>query len=34
MCLQREDLGMSDEEVQACDVVCSIPIGRLQVCKP
>eukprot|EP00983_Pelagomonas_calceolata_P037998 1136630-Pelagomonas_calceolata.AAC.8 len=26
----REDLGMSDEEVQECDVVCSIPIGRLQ----
>ncbi|KAF5838962.1 hypothetical protein DUNSADRAFT_1907 [Dunaliella salina] len=26
----REDLGMSDEEVQGCDVICSIPIGRLQ----
>eukprot|EP00798_Chlamydomonas_sp_ICE-L_P015019 gene15019-21091_t len=26
----REELGMSDEEVDSCDVVCSIPIGRLQ----
>lgn len=26
----REELGMSDEEVASCDVVCSIPIGRLQ----
>lgn len=27
----REELGMSDEEVDACDLACSIPIGRLQV---
>lgn len=27
----REELGMSDEEVDACTLVCSIPIGRLQV---
>ena len=26
----REELGLSDEEVDACDVACSIPIGRLQ----
>ena len=26
----REDLGLSDAEVEACDVACSIPIGRLQ----
>jgi tRNA C32,U32 (ribose-2'-O)-methylase TrmJ len=26
----REELGMSDEEVDTCDVACSIPIGRLQ----
>eukprot|EP00955_Chlamydomonas_euryale_P100633 365296-Chlamydomonas_euryale.AAC.41 len=31
----REELGLSDAEVDACDAVCSIPIGRLQVsCKP
>ncbi|KAL6758975.1 hypothetical protein V8C86DRAFT_1404465 [Haematococcus lacustris] len=27
----REELGLSDDEVKACDVACSIPIGRLQV---
>lgn len=27
----REEFGLSDEEVQACDLACSIPIGRLQV---
>ena len=26
----REELGLSDEEVDACSSVCSIPIGRLQ----
>ncbi|KAJ9523493.1 hypothetical protein QJQ45_007209 [Haematococcus lacustris] len=26
----REELGLSDDEVKACDVACSIPIGRLQ----
>jgi len=26
----REELGLSDAEVDACDAVCSIPIGRLQ----
>ncbi|GFH16382.1 uncharacterized protein HaLaN_12790 [Haematococcus lacustris] len=26
----REELGLSDDEVEACDVACSIPIGRLQ----
>ncbi|GLC33727.1 hypothetical protein PLESTM_000104700 [Pleodorina starrii] len=26
----REELGMSDEEVDSCEVCCSIPIGRLQ----
>lgn len=26
----REELGLADEEVDACDAVCSIPIGRLQ----
>ncbi|KAG2500207.1 hypothetical protein HYH03_001785 [Edaphochlamys debaryana] len=26
----REELGMSDAEVDACEVVCSVPIGRLQ----
>lgn len=26
----REELGLSDEEVDACSAVCSIPIGRLQ----
>lgn len=26
----REELGLSDDEVDACDLVCSIPIGRLQ----
>ncbi|GAX84077.1 hypothetical protein CEUSTIGMA_g11501.t1 [Chlamydomonas eustigma] len=26
----REELGMSDEEVETCDIACSIPIGRLQ----
>lgn len=27
----REEFGLSDEEVAACDLACSIPIGRLQV---
>ncbi len=27
----REELGMSDEEVDSCEVCCSVPIGRLQV---
>jgi hypothetical protein len=27
----REELGLADVEVEACDAVCSIPIGRLQV---
>lgn len=27
----REEFGLSDEEVAACDVACAIPIGRLQV---
>ena len=27
----REEFGLSDDEVSACDVACSIPIGRLQV---
>lgn len=27
----REEFGLSDEEVAACDVACSISIGRLQV---
>ncbi|PNH02091.1 putative tRNA/rRNA methyltransferase MJ1476 [Tetrabaena socialis] len=26
----REELGLSDEEVDGCEVVCSVPIGRLQ----
>ena len=26
----REEAGLSEEELAACDVVCSIPIGRLQ----
>lgn len=26
----REDLGLSDEEVESCDMACCIPIGRLQ----
>ncbi|KAG2446788.1 hypothetical protein HYH02_008348 [Chlamydomonas schloesseri] len=26
----REELGMSDEEVDGCEVCCSVPIGRLQ----
>ncbi|MEW5315543.1 MAG: hypothetical protein WDW38_006964 [Sanguina aurantia] len=26
----REELGLSDEEVSSCDLVTSIPIGRLQ----
>ncbi|GIL83485.1 hypothetical protein Vretimale_11166 [Volvox reticuliferus] len=26
----REELGMSDEEVDSCEVCCAIPIGRLQ----
>ncbi|KAG2435328.1 hypothetical protein HXX76_007402 [Chlamydomonas incerta] len=26
----REELGMSDEEVDSCEVCCSVPIGRLQ----
>ncbi len=26
----REELGMSDEEVDECDLACCIPIGRLQ----
>lgn len=26
----REDYGLSDDEVAACDVSCAIPIGRLQ----
>jgi TrmH family RNA methyltransferase len=26
----REELGLSDEEVDSCSAVCSIPIGRLQ----
>jgi tRNA C32,U32 (ribose-2'-O)-methylase TrmJ len=26
----REELGLSDEEIEACDVACCIPIGRLQ----
>lgn len=26
----REEFGLSDEEVAACNVACSIPIGRLQ----
>jgi len=27
----REEFGLSDEEVSACDLACAIPIGRLQV---
>jgi tRNA C32,U32 (ribose-2'-O)-methylase TrmJ len=27
----REEFGLSDEEVAACDLACAIPIGRLQV---
>jgi hypothetical protein len=27
----REEFGLSDEELQACDLACSIPLGRLQV---
>lgn len=27
----REEFGLSDDEVAACDLACSIPIGRLQV---
>jgi hypothetical protein len=27
----REEFGLSDEEVAACDLACSISIGRLQV---
>jgi tRNA C32,U32 (ribose-2'-O)-methylase TrmJ len=27
----REEFGLSDEEVAACDVACAISIGRLQV---
>jgi tRNA C32,U32 (ribose-2'-O)-methylase TrmJ len=26
----REELGLAEAEVAACDAVCSIPIGRLQ----
>lgn len=26
----REELGLSDDELAACDLACSIPIGRLQ----
>ena len=26
----REELGLSDDEVEACSVACCIPIGRLQ----
>jgi hypothetical protein len=30
----REEFGLSDDELAACDLACSIPIGRLQVGSP